>query len=333
MKHFLTILFLVFLVANKLSAQDLVFSQPYAIAQNLNPAMVGTGIYPQRVQAALRTQFVSGTNLYSTIAASWDSRIANKKSNINNYMGIGVQVLSDRLMSGIVQNNYISLNLAYHIYLDNNLYQNFAFALGGTFAQTNFDRSKLIFGDQYNSAGGLINASSMENLIAAPSTGVVNTGILYSYHNERTYVQGGISANFTNKPHFTYNYLNETNGMRLLGMLHAETSIFYNNTILFQGQYQHKEGHTYYSTGMAFSFPITNDWEHTKRLYLGCATRNLEVLMPNVSILTDGYGFGLTYDFNFTNANGALLKQNIMEISFTKSFGKKKGPLFRTLFD
>lgn len=314
-------------------AQDLVFSQPYAISQALNPAFVGTGIYKQRVQSDLRSQFVGGSNLYSTIALGWDTKINNKNSDINNYMAVGVQVLSDRLMSGVIQNNYISLNLAYHIYLDQRLYQNLALALGGSFAQTSFDKSSLFFGDQYNSAGGLLGSGSMENLIASPSSGVANVGVLYTNHNESGFIQTGVSANFSNRPNYTYNYINETNGMRLLGILNAETSLFYNNTILMHGQYSIKDGVNKYSAGMAFSFPITSNWELTKRLYIGCFTRNAEVVMPTISFLSDKHAFGFSYDFNITKANAAQLKQNILEISFSKSFGNKKGPLFRTLFD
>ena len=333
MKHLLTILLLTTITAMHLNAQDLVFSQPYTTSQAVNPAFVGTGMYKQRVQAALRTQYIGESNIFSTVAVGWDTKIANKKSDINNYMGVGLQIVSDRLMSGVIQNNYISLNLAYHIYLDQNLYQNIAVALGGTFVQTSFDRTKLFFGDQYNSAGGLLGNGSMENLIASPSSGVVNTGVLYSKHDETSFIQAGISAGFSNKPSFTYNYINETNGMRLLGLLNAETGIFYNNTILLHGQYSIKDGVSKYNAGMAFSFPITSDWELTKRLYIGCYTRNAEVVIPTVSILSDKHAFGFSYDFNLTKASASQLKQNILEISFSKSFGNKKGPLFRTLFD
>lgn len=333
MKALFTILFSLVCFLTNVQGQDLVFSQPYTISQLANPGVVGTGLYQQRVQSDLRSQFVGNNNLYSTIAVGWDTKIKNKESDIKNYLGIGLQVLSDRLMSGVVQNNYVALNMAYHIYLDKNLYQNLALALGGTFAQTSFDRSKLFFADQYNNAGGLTGGGTMESLIAAPSTLVANTGILYSLHNERSFIQAGISANFSKKPSLTYNYINESNGMKLLGVINAETSIFYNNTILVHGQYSLKEGIRKYSAGFAFSFPITSDWELTKRLYIGCYSRNAEVLMPSVSILSEKHSFGFSYDFNITKANAAQLRQNLLEVSFSKSFGNKKGNLFRTLFD
>ena len=86
----------------------------------MNPAIVGTGLYQHRIQSGLRSQFVGGDNLYSTLAVGWDTKINNKQSDIKNYMGIGFNILSDRLMAGVIQNNFISLNLAYHIYLDQN---------------------------------------------------------------------------------------------------------------------------------------------------------------------------------------------------------------------
>ncbi len=131
----------------------------------------------------------------------------------------------------------------------------------------------------------------------------------------------------------TYNYINESKGLRLTGLFNAETKVFYNNTVLMHGQYNVKEGVNQYSAGLAFSFPITTDWELTKRLYIVCFTRNTEVVIPTISILSDKHSFGFSYDFNMTKANGAQLRRNLMEISFSKSFGYRKGQLFRTLFD
>lgn len=331
---YLSIISLYFLCStNLLRAQSFTFSQPYSISQSVNPAIVGTGLYQHRIQSGLRSQFVGGDNLYSTLAVGWDTKINNKQSDIKNYMGIGFNILSDRLMAGVIQNNFISLNLAYHIYLDQNLYQNLAVALGGSFAQTNFDRTKLFFADQYDNAGGLIGTGSLESLVSSPSTIFANTGVLYTLHNEISFLQAGVSANFANKPNLTYNYINESKGLRLTGLFNAETKVFYNNTVLMHGQYNVKEGVNQYSAGLAFSFPITTDWELTKRLYIGCFTRNTEVVIPTISILTDKHSFGFSYDFNMTKANGAQLRRNLMEISFSKSFGYRKGQLFRTLFD
>ena len=79
MRKVFTILFLLICVITNVQGQDLVFSQPYTTSQASNPGVVGTGMYQQRVQSDLRSQFVGGNNLYSTIALGWDTRINNKE--------------------------------------------------------------------------------------------------------------------------------------------------------------------------------------------------------------------------------------------------------------
>ena len=333
MNKYYIILFSTLFYVLKLNAQDVTFSQPYNTSQLSNPAFVGTGMYSQRIKSELRSQFFDGNNIFSTVAIGWDTKISRKNSEVNNYMGIGAQVISDRLLSGVIQNNYLTLNLAYHIFLDKNLYQNIAFGLGGSYAQTTFDKSKLFFGDQYNSAGGLTNTGSLESLIASPSSAALNSGVLYTNHRENIFLQVGVGVNFANKPAVTYNYLKESAGMKLSGMLNAETKIFYDNTILFHGEFIKRDSSSNYNYGIAFSFPFANNWEQIKRLYIGCFTRDAEVFVPNISILSDKLAFGFSYDFDSQKATNSQIVKNVFEVSFSKSFGYKRRQLFRTIFD
>ena len=333
MNKFYIIFFSTLFCVFKLFAQDVTFSQPYNTSQLSNPAIVGTGMYNQRIKSELRSQFFDGNNIFSTVAIGWDTKMSRKNTEVNNFMGIGVQVISDRLMSGVIQNNYLTLNLAYHIFVDKNLNQNIAFGLGGSYAQTTFDKSKLFFGDQYNSTGGLTNTGTMESLIASPSSAVLNAGVLYTNHSENSFLQVGVGVNFANKPTMTYNYLKKSAGMKLSGLLNVETHIFYDNTILFHSEFIKRESLNNYNYGLAFSFPFANNWEQIKRLYIGCFTRDAEVYVPNISILSDKLAFGFSYDFDAKKATNSQIIKNVFEISFSKSFGYQRRQLFRTIFD
>ena len=120
-KKFLILLLLIVFVVNTYAQQGIVLSQPYISAQFLSPATVGNGIYEQRIQSNLKSQFLDGNNLYRTLVSGWDSRLKNADPEQKNYFGVGAQVISDQAMAGLFNSNYISLGFAYHLFLDANL--------------------------------------------------------------------------------------------------------------------------------------------------------------------------------------------------------------------
>ena len=329
----LYILLLVTVFCNALYAQTVNISQPYVAAQLLSPASVGDGLYKQRIQSDLRTQIIDGSNLYNTAVFAWDRKINNLDPEQNNYLGVGAQIVSDRFMNGLVQFNTVSLNFAYHIYLDKNLYNNVSIGLGGLFSRTSLDKSKLLFEDQYYSTGVLTGAGTMENLKNFPSNASVNTGVLFTRHSESQFLKIGASVFFFEKPQVTNSYLNESSGVKKLIFFNGESQIFYDYTLLVHGFASEQNNIRKYVGGLAISFPITKNWEEVKRMYIGCTYKRGESLSPTVSFLMNQYMLGFSYDVNDNSLPGSQLKQTNFEISFSRSFGNKKSELFRTLFD
>jgi type IX secretion system PorP/SprF family membrane protein len=316
-----------------LHAQVVNISQPYISAQLSSPASVGDGLYTQRIQSDIRTQIIDGSNLYNTAIVAWDRKIKNLDPEQNNYLGFGAQIVSDRLMNGLVQFNTLSVNFAYHIYLDKNLYNNVSIGLGGLFSQISLDRSNLKFADQYYSTGVPTGAGSMENLKDFPSNASVNTGILYTRHAETSFFKLGASLFFFEKPQVTNSYLNESAGVRKLIFLNAESTIFYDYTLLVHGFASEQNNIQKLIGGVALSFPITKNWEEIKRMYIGCAYKKGECISPTVSFLMNHYMLGFSYDINNNSLPGSQLNHTNFEVSFSRSFGNKKSDLFRTLFD
>lgn len=333
MKQKLYILLLVAALCNYAHAQTVNISQPYVAAQLLSPASVGDGLYTQRIQSDLRTQIIDGSNLYNTAILSWDRKINNVDPEQNNYLGVGAQIVSDRLMNGLVQFNTVSVNFAYHIYLDKNLYNNVSIGLGGLFSQTSLDRSKLLFEDQYYNTGVLTGAGTAENLRNFPSNASMNTGVLFTRHSAAQFFKFGASLFFFEKPQVTNSYLNESSGVRKLIFFNGESQIFYDYTLLVHGFASEQNNIRKYVGGVALSFPITKNWEEVKRMYIGCSYKRGESISPTVSFLMNKYMVGFSYDVNDNSLPGSQLKQTNFEISFSRSFGNRKSDLFRTLFD
>ncbi len=330
-KVHILLLALIFLI--KVNAQVIKFSQPFVGSQNMSPATTGDGLYKQRIQSNLKTQFIDGNNLYNSIIVGWDKKIIKEEEENKSYIGIGGQIISDRLMGGIVQNNYISLALAYHVTFDKNLYNSLSLGMSGVFSQTTLDKSNLLFGDQYYTTGVPTGVGSQENLKSFPSGFAVNTGLMFSRHSEELFLRLGANFSFSANPQVTYSSYNKSDGSIKALFFNAETRVLYDYTLMIYGSASDQNSNQNVIYGGALSFPITSNWERIKRLYIGCSTRPGETIIPTFSLLLENYSFGISYDINNTSITGAQMKQNAFEISFSRSFGAKKPDRFRTLFD
>ena len=330
-KIYILSLFVFFTIT--VNAQVVNVSQPFTSSQLLTPAVVGDGDYQQRIQSILRTQIIDGSNLYNTAVIGWDRKINNIDPDQHNYLGIGAQIVSDRLMNGLVQNNTINLNFGYHIFLDKDLENNLSIGLGGAFSQTALDKTNLQFGDQFYASGVSTGAGSMENLKSFPSSVSMNTGLLFTRHSQNVFLRMGASAFFFEKPQVTNSMLNASSGIRKLVFLNAEAKVFYDYTILVHAAANERNNIRSYIGGAGISFPITKNWEEVKRMYLGCSYRRGESIIPTISFLMEKYVLGFSYDVNNAAITGAQIKQTNFEISFSRSFGAKKADLLRTLFD
>jgi hypothetical protein len=79
--------------------------------------------------------------------------------------------------------------------------------------------------------------------------------------------------------------------------------------------------------------PIRVEYDHDRRLYLGCFYRHQDAITPSVNFMMDNYIFGLSYDIYNNGLAAAGFRSNSFELTFSKSFGKRKQELMRTLFD
>lgn len=313
-------------------AQDFVLSQPFTAAQYLSPASVGNGVFDQRIQSNFRTQSIGGANYARNIVVGWDRKYNRKAEDQASYLGIGAQIISEQLDYGLINTNYISVNTAYHLFLDGDDYSNLAIGMGLTYAQTTLDRSKLNFENSYNPASGLFDPT---NEIFLPNAGrlTVNTGLLYTKHSNDSYLQLSANGFFFAKPEVINSPYNEAPGMRTAVFMNLERYFNGDYTFLFHGAFSTRNKEESFVVGGSVSMPIKIEYDHDRRLYLGCFYRKTDAITPSVNIMMDNYIFGVSYDIFINGLAAAGFRSNSFELTFSKSFGKRKQELMRTLFD
>lgn len=333
MKYKLSIFIFFVLHAQFLMSQNIDLSQPYLAGQYFSPAAAGGGNFGKRLNGILRTQFNDGNNLYRTMLASFDTKLKAADNRSKNYLGFGAQILSDQLMSGALQLNFLTFNAAYHIYLDEDLYQELSLGLGTVIAQSTLDKSKVRFGDQYTFEGTYIGSSSLELITDFPIEISATTGLLYTMHDEYKFIQIGASSFLVSKPVITNSPFNEAEKLKLRFYTNIEMPLLNTATILLHGNYVLADKSHYY-TGAALGLPIGDGrYKPQERLYIGCNYRNQNAIIPNFMYKTNKYTFGLSYDIYTNNNAGANIRPNSFELSFTNLIGRPKRNLFTTLFD
>ena len=324
-----------FLAMQSYAQQGIVLSQPYISSQFLSPATVGNGIYEQRIQTNLKSQFLDGNNLYRTLISGWDSRFKNADPEQKNYFGVGAQVISDQAMGGIINSNYITLDFAYHLFLDANLKNELSLGIGGTYGQTYIDKSQLRFEEGFNVGlpYNVNNYDYINSIKSFPQDFYYNTGMLFTRHTENMFLQGGLAASFLSRPKVTVLAVDTASGMKSSAFFNFEKVLENGSSFMTHLSFANKNGLNQVVVGGLYSFPFKDKANNINRIYVGCFDRLGDALIPSVSIMMDKYTLGLSYDIYNNDLSGAKLKQNGFEIALSVSFGKKRNEWMRTIFD
>ena len=128
-------------------AQDPHFTQYYANALYLNPAMAGSNIGP-RVIMNYRNQWPSIPGTFVTYAASYDQYFSKISG------GIGIQALADRSGESIFSNKQFNLMYSNNINLTRTLALKTGFQAGYT--QYSLNWNNLVFPDQLDARLGIV---------------------------------------------------------------------------------------------------------------------------------------------------------------------------------
>ena len=330
MKFKIIILNLLLLSFVKGSAQDLLLSQQFNANQFSNPALVGSSGYA-RIQSFARFQSNTTSSTFRTLYLGYDTKI-NLNDNVNN-LGLGINIISDQVMNGIVQSNYINANAAYHIYLNEGQNDIFSLGLGGTINLTSVDAQKFIFEDQFNS-GRVFTPSSLDIINKKPTKYAANAGILYTHQTENSKVDFGLGA-FYNTKISDFDILNNylKSFFTLSSNLNYEYEFDNYKTIMLHASYRTFNQTEVLYYGAALGLPFGSEYESIKRFYIGCFARSKEAIVPYIGLLNETNQFGLTYDVYDSKFSASSFRPQTIELSFSKRFNNSSSNFFRALWD
>lgn len=221
LRYFIVLICCVIAFTNKGFGQDAQFSQVYASHLYLNPALTGLS-YTPTVAVNYRDRWGQFQGAFKTFQVSVDQHIAGINS------GLGISILGDRTMNGIVNNYQVSAFYSYFLPINDEWGSTFGLQFTG--AQRAIKTADLLFLDQIDPLTGV-------------QTGTIPTNEMLTGESTRTYfdMSGGLmifSGTFymgaTAKHFITPNVsiagIEEESRLPLNISLHAGKSFYFRST-------------------------------------------------------------------------------------------------------
>ena len=318
-------------------AQTPYISQNFTAGHFFNPATVGFGSF-NKAQVIFRTQFSGVGQPYKTTGIGLDFGFLKNDNTEPNKLGFGLQAISDQVLNGVLQTNYITASIADRVFLNDERSQYLAIGLGTTIISRTVDAQSLIFGDQYYS-GRLLNPSSLEVINNFRTKSTLNVGLMYSHNSYTSFFQFGASSYFINRS-TGYNTTNDSARVsplnefsQVLGQLNYEQIFSGNKTLLVHANYQNRYENEFVYAGAAIGIPFNETYESTNRMYVGCFYRTKDAVVPYIGLLLNKYKFGFTYDIYNNDMTAANLRPQTFEFTLSTYFGKRRNEGMRSLFD
>jgi type IX secretion system PorP/SprF family membrane protein len=317
-------------------AQDATFSQYYASALYLNPAMAGTMPYLQ-FSSNNRTQWRSIVVPYVTNQISLIAPIYSKDVRRNHIGGIGLSFYNDRAGEGNLKANGFNLNAAYNLWLTANRMQVITFGVQAGFIQKTIDFANLQWGSQYDPYVGYsaTNIPPDQLTIKRNKTyGDVSAGIMYNFNLNKDYSSKGFSG-FCG---FSAYHLNKPNESLITGLVsplpilykaqlgfevHAGKRLNISPNALFIMQNNVQQ----LNAGMYLTYLYA---EQTKALaptylILGGWYRLKDAFIVSAGFGNDKYTLGFSYDYNSSTLRYNTQGRGAYEISLSVRRVKAKG--------
>lgn len=297
-------------------AQDPNFSQFFSSPLTISPALTGNGETQWRAMANLRNQWIGFGSTYRTKSLSVDGKLMEGE-NDNSYLGLGGMVLMDDAMEGIYKSTHLSLNVAYHLTLDEDAVHGIAVGFGGVYSKTNIDFAKLSFGQQLSSTGFNRPLPSgepaMNNMQGYAS---VCAGVMYTYETENTFANFGVAGyRFVKTKNSVYNDATQYESPRFNAhfdfgtLLNEQTNLSLNAIYLTQAKVSS------ITLGGTLGFSHGEADYSLKVLNLGMYYRLGDAIIPYVGYVYNSLQFGLSYDVTVSKIKSGSTTPKTFELS------------------
>jgi type IX secretion system PorP/SprF family membrane protein len=301
----ISLLFTAVLMAVKLNGQDFTFSQFQEMPLLRNPAIAGLFEGDIRLQSAYRSQWLSVTTPYKTMAFSAETKIPARYQ--DDFFTASLMVTNDVAGDSRLSRLQIlpSVNFLKSIN-DNNGY----IALGfiGGLVQSQFDPTKLTFDDQFqNGAFNPLNPTSQTFSKTSITYFDASVGMSYSDRigeNTKFYIGGAYFH--ANKPKVSF--LDDKVLLKPRSVINAGLNIEtseYDNFYIF-GDYIHQGGNRQGLMGLMYSHIIGEYMEDDNvSLSLGAFYRWGDAVIPAIKLNLYKVSLGVSYDMNVSKLSRA----------------------------
>ena len=281
-----------------------------------------------------RSQFVGFGDPFMNFGLSFDYALKKKDPELPNNIGIGGFIESENMLSGALQKNTISLNIADRIFLDPSNERYISLGLGTTCATRYLDVTKLTFSDQYNS-GRLFLNSTLETFQKYPSFFSSNAGLSYVVNDINSFFQMGYGLHYINRlPSETINSLELTNAFLFNAMINYEVQTPSLTSIFLHSGYEKRLEKNYIDAGIAVGLPLFYSINAPdNKIYFGVNYRIKDATVPYIQLNYNQYKFGVSYDFYQNDLTLANISSKTFEISITKSIRKRFGRNYQGLLN
>lgn len=329
MKNYFTSSLLLIALAGSQSAisQDYHFSQFRETPILINPAQTALN-KDVRVIVNYKDQWASVATPYKTFAVSGEYAINHKKGK-DSYMGVGLQVVSDKAGDAKIGTTMGLLSFNGIVGLTRNT--KLALGIVGGYGQRSMDPNALQWGSQYqNSAYNPANPSGevlTNNTFKFPDLGA---GLAFSYGRGVKYISAndgikaivGISAYHFGVPKYSF-YSGSTDKLNTKITAHGSVSIGIessNMLVIPEFIYVRQGSLQELNLGSMFKFILSEESRYTKNKKASAYSVGAHYRVKDALIFTgmfeySNYSIGLSYDTNISKLTNASKSRGGMEIS------------------
>jgi type IX secretion system PorP/SprF family membrane protein len=297
MKNYLICLSLLMLISrSKLEAQSYHFSQFFSTPLLTNPAHTGFIEGPYRVASNLRSQGSLKDGTYFTGYLSGDFGLFRNSLPAGSTAGVGVYVMKDQTMGGVLQNHSVGISMAYNVGLDEDGIHSLGLGFQGTFHQKSIDFNRLIFENQIDQDGYNPSLPIGEGFNYYKRSYLdVNAGMTYNAFWDNGSFFG--SAAVYNILKHKENILPDDFAIPKRIALQAGGQIYAgdNGKVYLSATHMRQAGASEFTIGGAYGHQL-NLADQKNEINLGMWYRLKDAVIPYVGYQTDKFQFGFSFD-------------------------------------
>ncbi len=314
--------------SNACIAQDFHFSQFYLSPLTQNPALAGS-VFEKQCLVNYKNQWGSITSPFKTLAASFDMRFKNKKTEKGFWAG-GINFFTDKAGDSQMGTLQANLNIAYHVRL--NEYNTLGAGVQGGFAQRSVNYNSLQSGSQYD--GHTYNSTlPIGETFVKPSYSYadISTGMVWTYDNTSGAIKVadnneqkasvGFSIFHVTQPN--YSFYNSNENIKLKYVWHGSGLIAIpNNNLAFVPGFMYCLQGTSHEllVGSLIRYKLKQDSKYTgvkkgAAFSAGGFLRAKDAMVFAMLLEFSNYAIGMSYDINISKLSAATSGKGGFEIT------------------